>query len=230
MSERAFLAEHWHHCVGMSEYCLTQWNVFYPSSEREFGLVCKLKYCFEKFVASNYRKSFQSISLVHCWQSSWKQTCLASLSGPCSGFCDRAQSRRIVPWQRSKRALNVWGLCLNGFIRHRRKERWFTCNTSKPLKAFHIFEWLRFHFPFVVELAAEIMVASQLGWLAFLFSQIYLWGLSLNEAFLSEALKLGSNLKHQNCYIFRSSFLQGHLAELSLSSLVGIQEANGPIT
>jgi hypothetical protein len=40
----------------MNEYCLTQWNAFYPSSEREFGSVCKLKYCFEKSVASNYRK------------------------------------------------------------------------------------------------------------------------------------------------------------------------------
>lgn len=46
-----------------NEDCLTQWNALYPSSEREFGLVCKLKYCFEKSVASNDRNTFFLIRL-----------------------------------------------------------------------------------------------------------------------------------------------------------------------
>lgn len=132
-------------CWALTSLCGNEWVLSYTMEcvlsllwERIWlGMQIKILF-WEICCIELQKKSFQSISLVHCWQSSWQQTCLASLSGPCSGFCDRAQSRRIVLWQRSKRALNTWGLCLNGFIRHRRKERWFTCNTSKPLKAFQI--------------------------------------------------------------------------------------------
>lgn len=62
VAERALLTEHLTSPRG-NEDCLTQWNALYPSSEREFGLVCKLKYCFEKSVASNDRNIFFLIRL-----------------------------------------------------------------------------------------------------------------------------------------------------------------------
>lgn len=87
---------------------------------------------------------FESSSLVYCWQSSWQQA---------HGFCNGTQSSRIVLWQRGKRALNSWGLCLNSFIGHKREEGEFTWNACKPLKALRI--WVLFCSPFVGKLAGE---------------------------------------------------------------------------
>lgn len=63
-----------------------------------------------------------------------------------------------------------------------------------------------FHFPFVGELAGEIMVASYLEWL--LCSLKLPWeDLALKKVFLFEPLQPGHNLKVQKYYISHRSGL-----------------------
>lgn len=91
----------------MNEYCLTQWNVFCPSSEREFGLVCKLKYCFEKSVASNYGKKI--FFLIQFFRPLLAMQLTAGLS---SQF--------------------VWALLLNFVIESNQEELSFGKETKEP--------------------------------------------------------------------------------------------------
>lgn len=87
-----------------NEYCLTRWNVLYPSSERESGLVCKLKYCLEKSVASNDRKFFLSNPALWSFVGHAVDSRLrpAVGLGHALAFCDGAQSWLFVMAKRQK--------------------------------------------------------------------------------------------------------------------------------
>lgn len=89
-----------------NEDCLTQWNELHPSSEREFGLVCKFKILFWKICCIKWQKHFffESGSLVHYWQSSWQQAHVASSSGARSWILEWSPIKQNCPLAKTQKS------------------------------------------------------------------------------------------------------------------------------